>query len=240
MVAKAKNHESPTRLVGYCRVSTEKQADEGVSLDAQWERLHQYAELYGHELVSVHQDDLSGKTLDRPGLKAALADLKKGAEGLLVVKLDRLTRNVSDLNTLIVEYFADGKWHLHSVNEHIDTRSASGRLVLNMLSSVSQWEREVIGERTKDALNHLKNKGVKLGRAPLGWARAEDVDGDGRRVVQDVESEQETVARIVELREQGLSLRKIGDVLEEEGRKTKRGGRWQAQTIATILERGVS
>jgi DNA invertase Pin-like site-specific DNA recombinase len=91
----------PTKTIAYLRVSTDKQADRGVSLDAQRAKLRAYAELYEPELVDVIVDaGYSAKSLDRPGLQRALAMLKVGdVEGLLVVKLDRLTRSVVDLGT---------------------------------------------------------------------------------------------------------------------------------------------
>jgi len=130
----------PTKTIAYLRVSTDKQADRGVSLDAQRAKLKAYAELYELDLVDVIVDaGQSAKSLDRPGLQRALGMLKAGeAEALLVVKLDRLTRSVVDLGTLVERYFAPGKAALLSVGEQIDTRSAAGRLVLNVLASVSQ------------------------------------------------------------------------------------------------------
>jgi DNA invertase Pin-like site-specific DNA recombinase len=148
---------SRTRTVAYLRVSTDKQADRGVSLDAQRAKVAAYAELYDLELVEVVVDaSASAKTLDRPGLARALGMLRKGgeADALLVVKLDRLTRSVRDLGELVERHFAPGKAALLSVGEQIDTRSAAGRLVLNVLASVSQWEREAIGERTAAAMQH--------------------------------------------------------------------------------------
>ena len=141
----------PTRTLAYLRVSTEKQADRGVSLDAQRAKATAYAQLYELELLEVIVDaGESAKSLDRPGLQRALGMLKRGeADALLVVKLDRLTRSVRDLGHLVEKYFAPGKAALLSVGEQIDTRSAAGRLVLNVLASVSQWEREAIGERTR-------------------------------------------------------------------------------------------
>jgi len=120
----------PTKTIAYLRVSTEKQADRGVSLDVQRAKLKAYAELYELELVEVIVDaGHSAKSLDRPGLQRALRMLKDGdAEALLVVKLDRLTRSVVDLGTLVERYFAPGKAALLSVGEQIDTRSAAGRL----------------------------------------------------------------------------------------------------------------
>src|SRR6266478_2729286 len=101
----------PTKTIAYLRVSTDKRADRGVSLDAQRAKLKADAELYELELVEIIVDaGQSAKSLDRPGLQRALRMLKAGdAEALLVVKLDRLTRSVVDLGTLVERYFAPGK-----------------------------------------------------------------------------------------------------------------------------------
>jgi len=141
---------SATRTIVYCRVSLDKMAEKGVSLAAQQAKARAYAELYDlHVVDTIIDAGASAKTLARPGLERALGLLKTGkADALLVVKLDRLTRSVSDLGKLVEGYFGTGKWALLSVSEQIDTRSAAGRLVLNVLASVSQWEREAIGERT--------------------------------------------------------------------------------------------
>src|SRR5262245_9941482 len=116
---------SITRAVAYLRVSTEKQADNGVSLEAQRARVEAYAQRYDLELVDVIVDaGVSAKTLDRTGLQRALETLKmRRAEALLVVKLDRLTRSVVHLGQLVEDYFAEGKRALLSVGEQIDTRS---------------------------------------------------------------------------------------------------------------------
>ena len=227
-----------TRVVGYARVSTEGQADGGVSLEAQTAKLNAYALAMDLDLVAIEVDaGLSAKTLARPALQRALSMLEAGtAEGLLVCKLDRLTRSVRDLGDLVERYFAS-KFSLLSVADSIDTRSAAGRLVLNVLASVAQWEREATGERTRDALAHLRTQGVKLGGEALGWVRGEACDAEGRRVVVDVEGESETVERIADLRAEGLPLRTIAARLDAEGRKTKRGGRWYASTVAAVLDR---
>src|SRR4051812_40067194 len=140
-----------TRVIAYLRVSTASQADEGVSLDAQRSKLEAYARAVDLTIVEVVVDaGVSAKTLDRAGLKRALALLDTGAaSGLLVAKLDRLTRSVRDLGDLVDRYFSH-RFALLSVADAIDTRSAGGRLVLNVLASVSQWEREAIAERTRD------------------------------------------------------------------------------------------
>lgn len=231
--------ESTTKAIGYIRVSTEGQADGGVSLDAQRAKLEAYAALYGLDLVEVIVDaGVSAKTLARPGLARALDLIDSGAaDAILVAKLDRLTRSVRDLGDLVERYFAPGKAALLSVAENIDTRSAGGRLVLNVLASVAQWEREAIGERTSDALAQVKAEGVKLGGSALGWIRSTEADANGRRVVSSVIEEGETVARIQALRAEGRTLRQIADALALEGRQTKRGGKWAPETVRKVLAR---
>lgn len=227
-----------TRVIGYIRVSTSKQEKEGWSLDAQTVKLRAYATALELELVDVIVDaGISAKSLKRPGIQSALIRLEAGeADGLLVVKLDRLTRSVRDLGDLIEKYFGE-KYQLLSVNDSIDTRSASGRLVLNVLMSVAQWEREAIGERTRAVMEHLRNEGIKLGAEALGWRRVEATDDEGRRVITPVEAEEMAISRATELRAQGLSLRAVAAKLSEEGFRTKRGGRWAAETIRKIVTR---
>jgi len=219
-----------TRVVGYIRVSTEHQADEGVSLEAQRARLEAFALATDLVLVGVEVDaGISAKTLERPGIQRALARLEAGeADGVLVAKLDRLTRSVRDLGELVERYFAS-RFSLLSVSDAIDTRSASGRLVLNVLCSVAQWEREATAERTREALAHLKRQGVRLGAPALGGSQGAEGAAD--------EGELRTVARIGALRAEGLTLRAIATALTAEGHRTKRGGAWGAETVRKVLVR---
>jgi site-specific DNA recombinase len=152
------------------------------------------------------------------------------------VKLDRLTRSVRDLGDLVERYFAE-RFSLLSVSDSIDKRMASGRLVLNVLTSVAQWEREATGERTRDTLSHLKAEGVLVGGVPLGVRRTCVVDQDGRQVIGHHPAEARTVRRIPELRNDGCSLRSIVAILRTEGHETKRGGTWAPTTVKKILDR---
>ena len=227
------NTMRPTRTVAYLRVSTAQQADHGVSLAAQRAKVEAYASLYDLDLVAIVEDaGASAKTLNRPGLDRVLAMLRKGdAEAVLVVKLDRLTRSVRDLGELVDTYFADGKRALLSVHDQIDTRSAAGRLVLNVLASVSQWEREAIGERTSAAMQHKRSKGELVGAVPYGF----DLGADGKTLVAN-EAEQLVVAAVREYRAAGLSLRTIGDRLAERGLLPRKGGAWNPAQIKRIAE----
>src|SRR5712691_7445590 len=209
------------RAVGYIRVSTEKQADHGVSLDAQHAKLTAYAHLYDVELVDIMVDaGVSAKTLERPGLQRALAMLRKGqATALLVAKLDRLTRSVKDLGTLVEEYFSSAGITLLSVADAIDTRTAAGRLVLNVLGSVAQWERETIGERTRDAMAHKRTSGERTSfHAPYGFHLA----ADGKTLLTDA-AEQALLAAIREARQRGLSQRAVVGELAQQGFTTRKG-----------------
>ena len=223
-----------TRTVAYIRVSTDKQAEHGVSLDAQRAKVAAYASLYDLDLVAVLVDaGVSAKSLQRPALTEALAMLDAGeADALLVVKLDRLTRSVKDLGTLVERYFSrqDGP-ALLSVSEQIDTRSAAGRLVLNVLASVAQWEREATGERTAAALAHKRAAGEYTGgRVPYGW----QLSADGVHLEPNG-PEQAVIACAVELRESGLSLRKVGAELEARGFLPRSGRGWHAKTVRSLL-----
>lgn len=229
--------KSNPKVVGYIRVSTAEQAADGVSLAAQEHKIRAYCDLYDLELLHVYSDEgESGKDLVRSGLKAALRDLTRSrASGIVVAKLDRLTRSIVDLNNLISEYFGDKAKQpasLYSVADQIDTRSASGRLVLNVLMSVAQWERETIGERTREALAHKKAKGERISRhAPYGWK----VGPDGVRLVVNVE-EQEAALIAKQYRKEGLSLRDIGYLLDDQGRFQRNGKPWSASTVKRLLK----
>lgn len=221
-----------TRVVGYVRVSTDKQADKGVSLEAQEAKIRAYVELHDLELVDVVVDaGVSAKSLERPGLVRVLDMLKTGrAAGLLVVKLDRLTRSVRDLGELVERYFAEGRWALMSVSESIDTRSAAGRLVLNVLGSVSQWEREAIGERTSTAMQHKKARGEFIGGrcAPYGYRLR------GARLVPNPK-EQAVIERARSLRSKGMSLREVARRLANGGLLSRDGRRFEAMQIRRML-----
>jgi site-specific DNA recombinase len=204
-----------TRAIAYIRVSTDKQADKGHSLLAQQEKVNAYASLYDLDIVDYVVETGSAKNLNREGLQGALAQIKSGkADALIVVKLDRLTRSVADLGYLVETYF--NKAGLLSVSEQIDTRSASGRLVLNVLASVSQWEREAIGERTSAVRQSMKANGLYCGGSvPYGQMLV-----SGELVTNP--NEQAIINRAKALKAEGHSLRTIATMFSNEGLKTRK------------------
>lgn len=235
-----------SRAVGYARVSTEDQALTGVSLPVQREKITAYASLYGLELISIEEDEgISAKTLERPGLKRALAMLDSGeAEGVIVAKLDRLSRSVRDWDTLISRYFGEKPGRqLWSVSDSIDTRTAAGRLVLNVLMSVAQWEREAIGERTRDALQHKIRTRSSVGKLIYGSiVDPNDPRRSKKRGVPvglvDNPAELEAIGLMRSLRAGGLTFRAIADSLTTHGIPTRDGReRWDHSTVRKILKR---
>jgi DNA invertase Pin-like site-specific DNA recombinase len=227
------------RAVGYVRVSTDQQAQEGVSLEAQKVRIRAHCTSQDIELVEIVCDDgYSAKSLDRPGMKRALGMLaEKVVNAIVVVKLDRLTRSVKDLGFLCDTYFREGMPHsLLSVSDSIDTRSASGKLMLNVLMSVAQWEREAISERTQEAMDELKRRGVRMGTPPYGFQYTKEADEFGRRNMIPHPGEQANIARICEWHKQGLSVLGITKRLVAEG-IAPRNERWERPTVYRILER---
>lgn len=220
------------KSVGYIRVSSEEQAESGLSLAHQRAKIEAYALAMDLELAAIIEDaGKSAKNMNRPGLTHALEMIRrKEADSLIILKLDRLTRSVKDLGTL-VETFEKTGAALISVQDSINTTTAAGRLVLNVLGSVAQWEREAIGERTAAAMRVKQERGELVGRVPYGF----DLDTDGRTLTPN-QGEQETLSLLRELRSTGLSYRKIGAELTRRGISTKNGGAWQAMTIRNLCE----
>ena len=223
------------RVVGYVRVSTEDQAREGVSIDAQRDKVAKMADARDLELVDVVADaGVSAKTLDRPGLTRVLAMLDSGeAEGLVVFKLDRLTRDLGDWSHLIDRYFGEKAGRsLVSVSESIDTRTAGGRLVLNIMMTVAQWERETVVERTRSAMTFKKGRGERVSRhIPYGRRLAPD----GKTLEPDP-AETALAAEVRRWRDQGMALRAIAAELSGRQVPTKNGGPWTFSAVRSLLK----
>jgi site-specific DNA recombinase len=218
------------KAIGYVRVSTEEQAEEGVSLRGQVEKIRQYAALHDLDLVEVVEDaGKSAKDLRRPGMERMLEKVRKGeVDAVIVAKLDRATRSVRDLQDLL-EVFKKKGVEFASVAERLDTSSASGRFFVGMLGLVAQWERETISERTRDGLAKIRSEGRRVsGQAPRGFRFR------GDRVVVDP-AEKRLAGEAAALRKTGLSIRKIAETLNGMGRKTRNGGRIYPSGVERLL-----
>ena len=237
--------KSSLRLVGYVRVSTEDQATNGVSVDAQMDRLRAHALAHDYELIDIEADEgVSGKVAPnrREGLGRALTRVRAGeADGVTFLKLDRLSRSVRDILKLADEAKRRG-WHIVSVQEHIDTSSASGRFTLGVLALLAQMEREQIGERTSLGMVQVAREGRARSRfLPFGYRIQGEPDkttltsGDRRPLVEH-SGEMDLLAKIIILRESGLGAQRIAKSLNRGGAINPRTMRpWTTPTVAAIL-----
>lgn len=218
--------------VAYVRVSTEGQAIEGISLEAQQAKIQAYCELNNLRLLRVYTDaGISGKRADnRPALQQALqAVQQREADALVVYKLDRLARCTIDALAIAQSLDKQGA-SLHSLTEKLDTGSAMGRFFFTLVASLAEMERGIIAERTAAAHAHKRSKGEATGHAPFGWKLAED-----GRTLEQVAGEQETLSLIEAMRQQGKSLRIIAETLNKQGRKTKQGQPWQRSNLRSVI-----
>ena len=220
------------KVIGYVRVSTDGQVQDGVSLSAQEAKIHAWADLNGIESVQVFTDaGISGKRADnRPALQEALDATGEG-DALVVYSLSRLarsTRDTIDIAEALDKHGAD----LVSLSEKIDTTTAAGKMVFRMLAVLSEFERDQVSERTRLALAHQRANGEKTGGdVPFGFRLRRS------KLVPHVK-EQRAIALIQELREQGSSLRAIAAELKDQGYRTKTGRKnWNPKTVSTVLER---
>lgn len=204
----------------YLRVSTDEQADSGLGIGAQGRALRdRYATELASNKLRFSQEAASAKDLERrPVLCELLGQIEPG-DTLAVAKLDRLTRSVVDFGQL-VEAAKDGGWYIVALDLGVDTSTPTGGLVANIMVSVAQWEREIIGERTRLALAEARENGQTLGRP--------------------VEVSDLAVQTIRALRGEGFGFRWIARKLNEDRVPAPRGECWYPSTVKRIVERTVT
>lgn len=204
------------KVVGYTRVSTAEQGDSGLGLSAQAKAIEDECARRGWVLDRVETDVLSGRSMSRPGLQSALADCDTGAvDGIIVSKLDRLSRSLIDFAGLVERARRQG-FNIVALDLGVDLSTPNGEFLAGMMAVMAQWERRIIGQRTKDALAVARARGVRLGRPPAVPPAL--------------------VARIRRARKGGASLSAIARRLNDEGVPTAHGGaRWYPSTIRALL-----
>lgn len=207
------------KAVGYIRVSTEDQADSGAGLEAQRTAIQEQCQRRGWDLVTIHADTASARSLaSRPGLARALADIDRGdASALVVAKLDRLSRSLLDFSALMERSRKKG-WALVALDLGVDTTTPAGEMMANVLAVFAQFERRLIGQRTREALAVKRLQGVRLGRRPVIMPA--------------------TVTMIRKARSRGQTLAAIAALLDRESVPTAHGGqRWHVSTVQSVLRR---
>ncbi len=222
------------KAIGYTRVSTQGQADNGISLEMQETKIRAYCEFNDLDLVEIITDaGLSGKNVTgRPGVQRLL-DLIQGkkVEAVVVYKLDRLGRSTMDL--LEISKLLDKKnVSLHSLTEKLDTSTPHGKFFFTLTGALAEMERGIVSERTKSALGQKRANGKRIsGQAEFGY----EFDADGN-VVQNAH-EQAIIAKIRQLSSQGMSIRNIQAELTREGYLSRQGNALSVATIHGIMRK---
>lgn len=233
-----RKHRSATtenrQAIGYVRVSTAQQTELGVSLEAQEERIRAYCLLQGLELVSIVREEGVSASIElfkRPGGCQLVRMLGRSAQHVVTLKLDRLFRDVQDCLS------QTDAWDKANVSLHIldlggqtlNTGSAMGRMFLVMTAGFAELERNLIAERTANALRHKKSNHKVYSPTPFGYCRVDD------KLIP-IEAEQRVIEDIKLLRESGESLQAIADTLNGRSIPTKIGGKWHPSTVTNILQ----
>lgn len=204
---------------GYCRVSTEEQGESGLGLEAQQTAIRAEVDRRGWDLIHMHVDVASGRSrTHRPGLHEAVAHVTDGtAANLVVAKLDRLSRSLIDFASIMAEAEAGG-WNLVALDLGVDLSTPSGEFLASVMASAAQWERRLIGQRTREAMQAAKARGATFGR-PL------TVGSDVRET-------------ILVMRNDGLAYNAIATRLNDLAVPTGHGGkRWWASTVRAVEQR---
>jgi len=221
------------RAIGYIRVSTSRQASEGVSLESQRQRIEAWALANGYSLADIFTDaGISGRRADkREGFQAAISAAIEHRAALVVYSLSRFARNTREA----LEYserLEKGGANLVSLSERIDTTTAAGKMVFRVLSALAEFESDIISERVSENMQYAKAQGRRVGAVPYGYSLA----ADGKHLVEN-EAEQNNIRLMRELRSEGLSLRQIAAELESRGIVTKTGkAHWTPRAISLTLK----
>jgi len=217
-MASNKGTDEPLRVIAYLRVSTEEQARSGAGLDAQRTKIVRACRERGWTLVDVVTDEgVSAKsTRGRQGLATVLDTLAAGkADALIVAKLDRLSRSVRDFCEMLDRSQRE-RWALVCLDLGLDTSTPTGKFTAQIIAAVAELERELIGQRTREALAEKRAQGVRIGRP--------------REIPEDI------VDRIRGMRAAGATLQAIADILNAEGVPTARGGaEWRPSSLVRVL-----
>lgn len=227
-----KKNKERRSVVGYVRVSSQEQADEGISLSAQRQKIKQWAELHDNSILGIYSDEgVSGTRTNRIGLQKALEMACTNKSIFVVYSLSRFSRSTTDTLKFTTQLQKAGA-ELVSISEQIDTLSAAGKMIFRVLAVLNEFESDLGGERTKAALDYRRAKGLKTGGfTPYGYK----VDKDKRLHFEP--KEQQIIERIKAMRARGTNYHAIAKQLNNEGIKTKTGKKWYGNVIKGIIER---
>ncbi len=216
--------------VGYVRVSTSMQAEDGLSLDAQRAAIAAYCSNHDLQLIRIYQDVESGAKSDRAGLRDALATK---ADVFVVLKFDRISRSIKHFCQLYEDYFAQSM-ELVAIREAIKLDSALGRALVSILLVFAQMEREATGERTREAIRHINRMGYFFGKVPYGKRAVPAPDNPRYRILVPDEDEEKILAYIKTLFEGGIGPTRVAAMLNEQKIPPPQGKVWTLSLVYNL------
>lgn len=207
-------------IAAYVRVSTDKQSEKGISLEAQTERIAAHAKYLGFSEVKQYLDVGSARKMERSSFKSLFEDIENGlVDHLIIYRLDRLTRSIADLNK-IVDFLEKNNCTLHSVTEQLDTSSANGRMVINIIGTIAQWESDITAERVRENMQHLASQGRWMMAVPYGYKLGED------KRLEIIPEERDVILETVDLIiTKGYSFTRAGNAMSEKYNLSWRNGK---------------
>ncbi|MEB8130532.1 cassette chromosome recombinase CcrB [Mammaliicoccus sciuri] len=225
------NEMKKKRIGGYIRVSTEKQVM-GYSIEGQITQIEQYCQFNGYELVDIYADrGISGKSMNRPELQRMLNDAKNGKlDCVMVYKTNRLARNTSDLLTIVEELHRQNV-EFFSLSERMEVKNSTGKLMLQILASFSEFERNTILENIYTGQHQRALEGYYQGNLPLGYNNIPD----NKKELMINQHEANIVKYIFESYAKGHGYRKIANALNHKGYVTKKGNPFSISAVTYIL-----
>jgi site-specific DNA recombinase len=220
--------------LGYVRVSTDEQAERGLGLEAQRQRIRAYCEMKGLHLATIFEDPglSGGKPLgSRSAGGRLLAEARRTKPVVVVAKLDRLFRSVADAAQTITDFDRYGI-ELVAICEGFDMTNMYGRAMAQMASVFAELERAMIRERTRAAMKVKRGRKERIsGHAPYGW------DFGPKGILVENAKEQKICVWILKLHKQGESLRGIAKRLNDRGIEPKRATQWLHSSVLRIVKR---
>ena len=225
------NEMKKKRIGAYIRVSTERQV-EGYSIDGQITQIEQFCQFNGYDLVDIYADrGISGKSMNRPALQRMLQDAKNGKlDCVIVYKINRLARNTSDLLTIVEELHRQNV-EFFSLSERMEVKNSTGKLLLNILASFSEFERNTILENIYTGQHQRALEGYYQGNIPLGYSNIPD----NKKELMINQHEANIVNYIFESYAKGHGYRKIANALNHKGYVTKKGNAFSISAVTYIL-----
>ncbi|WIL69731.1 MULTISPECIES: cassette chromosome recombinase CcrB [Staphylococcaceae] len=225
------NEMKKKRIGAYIRVSTERQV-EGYSIDGQITQIEQFCQFNGYDLVDIYADrGISGKSMNRPALQRMLQDAKNGKlDCVIVYKINRLARNTSDLLTIVEELHRQNV-EFFSLSERMEVKNSTGKLLLNILASFSEFERNTILENIYTGQHQRALEGYYQGNIPLGYSNIPD----NKKELMINQHEANIVNYIFESYAKGHGYRKIANALNHKGYVTKKGNPFSISAVTYIL-----